>query len=69
MKRRKKRKVMPRCPAWITRLLDGPELTIKSRKWESVFSQLALAYCVSHFFLGSGVVKTNITQYLSAGLL
>ena len=40
----KKRKVMPRCPAWTTRLLDGPEFTIKRRRWESLFSPLAFAY-------------------------
>lgn len=41
-----KRRVMPRFSVWITRLVDGPELTTKMRKWKSLFSQLAFTKCL-----------------------
>lgn len=31
-KKRKQRRVLPRFPAWTTRIVDGPELTTKRRK-------------------------------------
>lgn len=41
-----KRGLMPRFSVWITRLVDGPELTTKMRKWKSLFSPLAFAKCL-----------------------
>lgn len=38
--------VMPRYPVWMTRLVDGPQLTTEMRKSKSLFSQLAFTKCL-----------------------
>lgn len=41
-----KRQVRPRFSVWISRLVDGPELTTKMRKRKSLFSHLAFTKCL-----------------------
>lgn len=65
-----KRRVMPRFSVW-TRLVDGPELTTKIRKWKSLFSQLAFTKCLLALvtFQVLGLGRSIKQQSLFAGLL